>query len=149
MLDQVCDLNLYSYPFRRLAPTKLGEKITRDLESDIQLIGINVDVKSHLTLRLDMPLPDASLLPNDPVSARPLSPIFLPLDPPRKPVFGLDLDQLFERDGLVVPIIVSQCIMAVDLFGLEVEGVYRLSGTQSHVNKMRAMFDNGISGTLT
>jgi hypothetical protein len=39
--------------------------------------------------------------------------------------------------------VVYQCIQGVDLFGLEVEGIYRLSGTQSHVNKIKAMFDNG------
>lgn len=39
--------------------------------------------------------------------------------------------------------IVYQCIQAVDLFGLEVEGIYRLSGTASHIMKIKAMFDNG------
>ncbi len=39
--------------------------------------------------------------------------------------------------------VVYQCIQAVDLFGLEVEGIYRLSGTTSHVTRIRAMFDNG------
>jgi Rho GTPase-activating protein RGD1 len=63
--------------------------------------------------------------------------------PPLKPVFGLSLEQLFERDGSAVPMVVYQCIQAVDLFGLEVEGIYRLSGTSSHINKIKAMFDNG------
>jgi hypothetical protein len=63
--------------------------------------------------------------------------------PPLKPVFGLSLDQLFERDGHAVPPIVSQCIQAVDLFGLDQEGIYRLSGTASHIQKIKAMFDNG------
>lgn len=63
--------------------------------------------------------------------------------PPLKPVFGLTLEQLFERDGSAVPMIVHQCIQAVDLYGLEMEGIYRLSGTNSHVNKIKAMFDNG------
>ncbi|PQE15181.1 hypothetical protein CJF32_00007815 [Rutstroemia sp. NJR-2017a WRK4] len=62
---------------------------------------------------------------------------------PLKPVFGLSLDDLFERDGSAVPMIVYQCIQAVDLFGLEVEGIYRLSGTASHITKIKAMFDNG------
>jgi hypothetical protein len=65
--------------------------------------------------------------------------------PPLKPVFGLSLEQLFERDGSAVPMVVYQCIQAVDLFGLEVEGIYRLSGTASHVNTIKAMFDNGKS----
>lgn len=63
--------------------------------------------------------------------------------PPLKPVFGLTLDQLFDRDGSAVPMVVYQCIQAVDLYGLEVEGIYRVSGTGSHVNKIKAMFDNG------
>lgn len=65
--------------------------------------------------------------------------------PPLKPVFGLSLEQLFERDGSAVPMVVYQCIQAVDLFGLEVEGIYRLSGTASHVTKIKAMFDNDAS----
>jgi hypothetical protein len=65
--------------------------------------------------------------------------------PPLKPVFGLSLDQLFERDGSAVPMVVYQCIQAVDLFGLEVEGIYRINGTASHITKIKALFDNGKS----
>ena len=68
---------------------------------------------------------------------------------PLKPVFGLTLEQLFERDGSAVPIVVYQCIQAVDLYGLEMEGIYRLSGTNSHVNKIKAMFDNGKQSCIT
>ncbi len=64
--------------------------------------------------------------------------------PPLRPVFGLSLEQLFERDGAAVPMVVYQCIQAVDLFGLEVEGIYRISGTASHITKIKAMFDNGM-----
>jgi hypothetical protein len=64
---------------------------------------------------------------------------FLPL----KPIFGINLGQLYDRDCSAVPTVVYQCIQAVDLFGLEVEGIYRLSGNASHVNKLKAMFDNG------
>ncbi|KAM0135699.1 hypothetical protein ACHAQE_000274 [Botrytis cinerea] len=67
---------------------------------------------------------------------------------PLKPVFGLSLEELFDRDGSAVPMIVYQCIQAVDLFGLEVEGIYRLSGTASHIMKIKAMFDNGKLGNL-
>lgn len=63
--------------------------------------------------------------------------------PPLKPVFGISLDELFKRDGSAVPIVVYQCLQAVDLFGLDFEGIYRLSGTASHVTKLRAIFDNG------
>lgn len=53
------------------------------------------------------------------------------------------------RDGTPVPMVVSQCIQAVDLFGLEVEGIYRLSGTNSHISRIKAMFDNGSSTFVT
>ena len=63
--------------------------------------------------------------------------------PPVRPVFGLSLEDLFNRDGSAVPMVVYQCLQAVDLFGLEVEGIYRLSGTASHVTRLRSIFDNG------
>ena len=69
---------------------------------------------------------------------------------PLKPVFGHTLEELYRRDGSAVPIIVYQCLQAVDLYGLEVEGIYRLSGTASHVARIKAMFDHGkpSSGVL-
>lgn len=39
--------------------------------------------------------------------------------------------------------VVYQCIQAVDLFGLNVEGIYRLSGSVPHVNKLKTQFDTG------
>ena len=42
--------------------------------------------------------------------------------------------------------LVIQCILAVDHFGLEIEGIYRLSGTSSLVSKLRAQFDNNPNG---
>jgi hypothetical protein len=40
--------------------------------------------------------------------------------------------------------VVHQCIQAVDLFGLAVEGIYRLSGSATHVNKLKNLFDTGL-----
>ncbi|KAL3955048.1 hypothetical protein ACCO45_010611 [Purpureocillium lilacinum] len=37
--------------------------------------------------------------------------------------------------------VVYQCIQAVDLFGLGVEGIYRQSGSLNHINKLKGMFD--------
>lgn len=64
-------------------------------------------------------------------------------NPPVNPVFGVTLDQLFVRDGSPVPLVVYQCIQAVDLYGLEVEGIYRIPGTSTHIQAMKALFDNG------
>ena len=41
--------------------------------------------------------------------------------------------------------VVYQCIQAVELFGLNVEGIYRLSGNATHIAQMKAVFDNGMS----
>lgn len=60
-----------------------------------------------------------------------------------KPVFGVPLNRLYERDGLAVPMVVYQCIQAVDLFGLGLEGIYRQSGSLTHINKLKGMFDVG------
>lgn len=71
------------------------------------------------------------------------APVNLP--PPLRPVFGVDLDQLFQRDGTAVPMVVYQCMQAVDLFGLDAEGIYRLSGSANHVQSLKAIFDNDAS----
>ncbi|KAJ5460146.1 uncharacterized protein N7458_001698 [Penicillium daleae] len=65
--------------------------------------------------------------------------------PPLKPVFGVSLNDLYARDGTAVPFIVYQCFQAVELFGLENEGIYRLSGSANHINHMKAVFDNDAS----
>ncbi|KAI1494578.1 hypothetical protein F5X96DRAFT_676372 [Biscogniauxia mediterranea] len=58
-----------------------------------------------------------------------------------KQVFGVSLARLYERDQFAVPMVVHQCIQAVDLYGLAVEGIYRLSGSTTHVNKLKNLFD--------
>lgn len=67
--------------------------------------------------------------------------------PPLKPVFGVSLDDLYARDGTAVPFLVYQCFQAVELFGLDMEGIYRLSGSANHISHMKAVFDNGKSHT--
>lgn len=39
-------------------------------------------------------------------------------------------------------------MQAVDLYGLDVEGIYRLSGEKRHVDRIKAMFDNGTDQLL-
>ena len=63
--------------------------------------------------------------------------------PPLRPVFGVSLDELFNRDGTAVPSIVYQCVQAVDLFGLDTEGIYRTSGSAPHIMELKAQFDHG------
>jgi hypothetical protein len=63
--------------------------------------------------------------------------------PPLNPVFGVSLEDLYRRDGTAIPMIVYQCIQAIDMFGLNVEGIYRLSGNNAHIARMKSMFNNG------
>ncbi len=67
---------------------------------------------------------------------------------PTRPVFGISLSRLYERDSLAVPMVLYQCIQAVDLYGLTVEGIYRLSGSVPHVNKLKGLFDAGTIFSL-
>ncbi|KAK0632229.1 hypothetical protein B0T14DRAFT_559943 [Immersiella caudata] len=80
-------------------------------------------------------------LPSNPAQGRGQSPPVAPQMAPSRPVFGVSLSRLYERDSLAVPQVVYQCIQAVDLFGLGVEGIYRLSGSVPHVNKLKTLFD--------
>lgn len=69
--------------------------------------------------------------------------------PALRPVFGVSLDDLLKRDGSAVPLVVYQCMQAIDLFGLEVEGIYRLSGAAASVHKLKTIFNNGWSATTS
>ncbi|EEQ90838.2 rho GTPase activator [Blastomyces dermatitidis ER-3] len=65
-------------------------------------------------------------------------------DPGPGPVFGQSLEALFLRDQTAIPMIVYQCIQAIELFGLNVEGIYRLSGNASHIAHLKALFDHNF-----
>lgn len=56
-------------------------------------------------------------------------------------VFGIDLEDLEKRDGIALPMVVLQCINAVNLYGLGGEGLYRLSGSYNQINRLKSSFD--------
>ncbi|KAJ2762427.1 Rho GTPase-activating protein [Coemansia sp. BCRC 34490] len=58
-----------------------------------------------------------------------------------KPIFGVPLDMQLARDKHPVPMILAKCADAVEAFGLHNEGIYRQSGQNSQVNKLRNEFD--------
>jgi hypothetical protein len=62
--------------------------------------------------------------------------------PPAKPIFGVSLNELFIRDQSPVPLVVYQCIQAVELFGLDHEGIYRVSGNTNQVSQLKAKFNH-------
>jgi hypothetical protein len=62
--------------------------------------------------------------------------------PHARPFFGVYLYDIFVRDQTPVPIVVQECIKAVELYGLELEGIYRVSGNNTQVAQIRAQFEN-------
>nr|XP_006825172.1 PREDICTED: rho GTPase-activating protein 12-like [Saccoglossus kowalevskii] len=56
-------------------------------------------------------------------------------------VFGSHLVQLCEKERSLVPKFVVQCIATIDKRGLRVDGIYRVSGNMSHVQKLRFTVD--------
>ncbi|RYP24237.1 hypothetical protein DL765_000732 [Monosporascus sp. GIB2] len=87
--------------------------------------------------------PTPSMFPGQQLIEYPMRSVSPPstVGPRNKQVFGIPLMRLYERDSLAVPMVVYQCIQAVDLYGLAVEGIYRLSGSATHVNKLKNLFD--------
>lgn len=56
-------------------------------------------------------------------------------------VFGCQLESLCQREGDTVPSFVRLCIAAVDKRGLDVDGIYRVSGNLAVVQKLRFLVD--------
>ncbi|GLD69035.1 rho GTPase-activating protein 15-like protein [Lates japonicus] len=56
-------------------------------------------------------------------------------------VFGCHLSTLCEREGTTVPKFVKICLDAVDKRGLQVDGIYRVSGNLATIQKLRFIVD--------
>jgi Rho GTPase-activating protein RGD1 len=89
-----------------------------------------------------MPSPPSASAGGGSPASRAAAATFGPPLPANRPSFASPLQTLYERDGTPVPIVVHQCIQAVDLYGLKVDGIYRVSGTSAHIARLRQMFDN-------
>ncbi|CAO3681211.1 hypothetical protein G6F70_005068 [Rhizopus microsporus] len=57
------------------------------------------------------------------------------------PVFGVSLIKLMERDKREIPLIVTKCVEAIEEYGLKSVGLYRLSGTNTHIQRLKNEFD--------
>lgn len=66
-----------------------------------------------------------------------------PTGPPLNPTFGVDLGDQMLRDSVEVPRILEKCAEAIELYGLESMGIYRLSGTTSRVQRLKGALDRG------
>ncbi|XP_025016991.1 rho GTPase-activating protein 12 isoform X2 [Tetranychus urticae] len=59
------------------------------------------------------------------------------------PIFGCDLTSLCNREGQFVPKILQYCIEAIEAKGLQTDGLYRICGNLSEVQKIRFQINNG------
>jgi hypothetical protein len=48
------------------------------------------------------------------------------------------------RDNVEVPAIVEKCCQAIERYGLQTQGIYRISGTTSKVANLRQRLDKGM-----
>jgi Rho GTPase-activating protein RGD1 len=55
--------------------------------------------------------------------------------------FGIPLDEVISRENATLPLIVTQCVLAVNEFGINTEGIYRVSGSATTVAKLKHLFD--------
>jgi hypothetical protein len=62
-----------------------------------------------------------------------------------KKTFGVDLATQMMRDGIeTVPKVVEKCIEAIEKAGgMDMVGIYRLSGTTSKIGRLKQRFDTG------
>ncbi|KAL1918738.1 uncharacterized protein VTP21DRAFT_2760 [Calcarisporiella thermophila] len=58
-----------------------------------------------------------------------------------KPIFGIDLALQLERDNLEVPTVLVKCAYAVEKHGILNQGIYRISGTSTEMQKLKQLFD--------
>ncbi|KAF9426845.1 hypothetical protein BGZ94_005927 [Podila epigama] len=64
------------------------------------------------------------------------------INPVHHIMFGSDLQEQLQHEGrTTVPLVVEQCIRAVDERGLEVEGIYRKSGMAAEARKLVEAFN--------
>jgi hypothetical protein len=63
--------------------------------------------------------------------------------PPTLPTFGVDLGEQMARDNVEVPRVLEKCCEVIELHGLDSMGIYRLSGTTSRVQRLKAKLDRG------
>ena len=61
-------------------------------------------------------------------------------------VFGMTLPVLMERDNILVPLIVEQCIAEVEKRGMTEEGIYRLSGNAVGIQELKHLYDTTSEG---
>ena len=66
----------------------------------------------------------------------------------QKNVFGVDLSTQVSVDGADIPHVVTECVAQVEARGMELEGIYRLSGMTSRVRVLKQQYSLGLRPDL-
>ncbi|KAI0730966.1 GTPase activating protein [Earliella scabrosa] len=61
-----------------------------------------------------------------------------------RPTFGVGLAEQMTRDDVDVPPIVVKCCEAIEKYGLDQQGIYRIGGTHSKVMKLKERLDRDL-----
>jgi len=60
------------------------------------------------------------------------------------PTFGIDLAEQMTRDTVEVPRIMQKCCEAIEKYGMQSKGIYRISGTHSKIQKLKEKLDRDV-----
>lgn len=58
-------------------------------------------------------------------------------------VFGCNLEKYLMITGREIPEVVESCVKFIKRFGLDHQGIFRLSGSATEINDMKQLFENG------
>ncbi|CAG7926454.1 unnamed protein product [Penicillium olsonii] len=61
------------------------------------------------------------------------------------PIFGVSLQDLHDRIGPGVPLILRKCFIALEEFGLNDKTIYQLWGNSAHINQLKNAFETDAS----
>ncbi|KIM44840.1 hypothetical protein M413DRAFT_66838 [Hebeloma cylindrosporum] len=61
-----------------------------------------------------------------------------------RPTFGIDLAEQMARDNVEVPPIVFKCCETIEKYGIQSQGIYRVSGTTSKVANLRQKLEKDL-----
>ncbi|XP_028346144.1 SLIT-ROBO Rho GTPase-activating protein 1 isoform X3 [Physeter macrocephalus] len=60
-------------------------------------------------------------------------------------LFNGDLETFIKDSGQMIPLIVESCIRFINLYGLQHQGIFRVSGSQVEVNDIKNSFERGLA----
>ncbi|GBE88171.1 hypothetical protein SCP_1204010 [Sparassis crispa] len=61
-----------------------------------------------------------------------------------RPTFGVDLAEQMARDGEDLPPIMVKCCQAIEKYGLQSQGIYRIGGSVSKIAKLKERLDRDL-----